>query len=147
MRTIKVETKNLREVINITPQVEKLLEKYPARDGMIHLYLRHTTAALTTAFIEEDVDLGMLGAFEIMLPHKALTEMHGVGINEYEHTHHSGHLPAHVVASMLGPHLAIPVEDNKLKLGTFQSVVLVELNGPREREIVTDYKQASRLPR
>jgi secondary thiamine-phosphate synthase enzyme len=142
MRQIKVKTKKLREVINITPQVEKMLEKYPARDGMIHLYLRHTTAALTTAFIGEDVDLGMLGAFEMMLPHQALADMHaGIGMHNYEHTHHTSHLPAHVVASMLGPHLAIPVEDNKLKLGTFQSIALVELNGPLEREIIVDYQE------
>lgn len=142
MRTIKVKTKILREVININPQIEKLLDRYPARDGMIHLFLRHTTAALATAFIEEDVDLGMLGAFEIMLPHKALSDIGGA--HAYEHTHHISHLPAHVVASMLGPHLAIPVQDNKLKLGKFQSVVLVELNGPREREIVIDYKESPR---
>ena len=144
MRHIMVTTKQLREVLNITPQVEKMLEKYPARDGMIHLYLRHTTAALTTAFIDEDVDLSLLGAFEIMLPHKTLTDWHS-GISELEHTHHVGHLPAHVVATMLGPHLMIPIEKNKLKLGTFQSVVLVELNGPKEREIVVYYKEAPRF--
>ncbi len=146
VRTIKIETKNLQEVINITQQVEKLLSKYPAKDGMIHLFLRHSTAALTTAFIEEDVDLGMLGAFDVMLPHKSLSEMHGRGIHEYEyeHTHHVAHLPAHVVTSLLGPHLAIPVEKNKLKLGTFQSIVLVELNGPRKREIIIDYRENPR---
>lgn len=118
-----------------------MLKKYPARDGMIHLYLRHATAALTTAFIEEGLDLDMIGAFEVMLPASALIR------TESAHTHHIGHLPAHVVASLLGPHLAIPVVKNKLMLGAFQSVVLIELNGPRKREILIDYKQASRLPR
>ena len=134
MKQITVKTKKLKEVINITSQIEELLKKNPAKDGFMHLYLKHSTAALTTAFIEEDVDLSMLGAFEVMLPHRAFPEMH-----DFEHTHHTGHLPAHVVASMLGPHLAIPVQNNKLQLGKFQSIVLVELNGPREREIIVDY--------
>ena len=138
MKSITVETKKLREVINITPQVEKLLDKHPAEDGMTHLYLRHTTAALTTAFIEDEVDLGMLGAFETMLPESVFS---GHSLHQYGHTHHIGHLPAHVVASMLGPHLAIPVQNNKILLGTFQSIVLVELNGPQKREIVIDYKE------
>lgn len=62
---------------------------------------------------------------------------------ESAHTHHTGHLPAHIVASLLGPHLAIPVVKNKLMLGAFQSIVLVELNGPRKREILIDYHQTS----
>ena len=133
MRQIKVQTKKLREVLNITPQIEKMLTAHPAKDGMIHLYLMHTTAALTTAYIEDQVDLGMMGAFEVMVP--SVTK---------EHTHHLGHLPAHVVASMLGPHLAIPIKNNKLLLGTFQSIVLVELNGPQKREIIIDYKEQSK---
>jgi len=135
MRKITVETKKLKEVVNITPQVEKMLKNYPARDGMLHLYLKHTTAALTTAYIEEGIDLEMIGAFEVMLPTSALPR------SESTHTHHIGHLPAHVVASLLGPHLAIPVVKNKLMLGAFQSIVLVELNGPRKRELLVDYRE------
>ncbi len=135
MRTIKVKTKKLKEVVDIAPQVENLLEKHPAKDGMVHLYLRHSTAALTTAYIEEGSDLDMLGAFDIMLPPHLLTKTEG------HHSHRLGHLPAHIAASLLGPHLAVPVENNKLKLGKFQSLVLVELGGPREREIVVDYSE------
>ncbi len=135
MRRIIIETKKSKEVVNITPYIERLLKKYPAKDGMIHLFLRHSTAALTTAFIEEGLDLDMLGAFEIMLPPHSLTESEG------HHTHYMTHLPAHIAASMLGPHLAVPVEENKLKLGALQSVALIELNGPRKREIVIDYSE------
>lgn len=138
MRKIVVETKKLKEVVNITPKIEKILKDKPARDGMLHLYLRHATAALTTAYIEEGVDLDMIGAFEVMLPAASLVRA------ESMHTHHTGHLPAHVVASLLGPHLAIPVIKNKLMLGVFQSIVLIELNGPREREILIDYKEKPR---
>lgn len=134
MHQITIETKKLREVINITPQIEQLLKKHPAEDGMIHLFLRHSTAALTAAYIEDQTDLGMMGAFEIMLPQQSFTGIHG-----YQHTHHTAHLPAHTVAAMLGPYLAIPVKKNKLLLGTFQSIILVELNGPEKREIVIDY--------
>lgn len=135
MRKIIVKTKKLKEVVDIAPQIDKLLEKYPAKNGMMHLFLKHSTAALTTAYLAEDLDLDMIGAFEMMLPH-TLTEAKG------HHTHKMGHLPAHVAASLLGPHLAVPVENNKLQLGPFQSLVLVELNGPNKREITVDYQEA-----
>lgn len=140
MRKIIIKTRKTKEVINITPQVEKLLEKYPAKDGLLHLFLRHTTAALTTAYIEEDLNLDLIGAYEVMIPYNVPRFLHEAG----EHTHHIGHLPAHIVGSLLGPHLAIPIEKNKLKLGTFQSLVLVELNGPRERAIIVDYAERPR---
>lgn len=132
MKKITIKTTKLREVVNIIPQINELLKKHPAKDGMMHLFLRHSTAALTTAYLAENLDLDMIGVFEMMLPH-TLTEPEG------HHTHKMGHLPAHIAASLLGPHLAVPVENNKVRLGTFQSVVLVELSGPRKREIVVDY--------
>jgi|SRR3989344_1520747 len=135
MKNIIIESKKVREVINITVDIEAILKEHPAADGMLHLFLRHSTAALTTAFLEEAKDLDLIGAFEIMLPHHATKPSH-------EHTHHTDHLPAHVLASLLGPHLAIPVANNKLMLGQSQAIALVELNGPREREIVVDYKKS-----
>lgn len=111
-----------------------MLKKIPAEDGMLHLYLRHSTAALTTVCLAEDPDLDIIGKFEIMLPQSG-------GESSHEHTHHKDCLPAHIIASFLGPHLAIPVLGNKLMLGQCQSVALVELNGPRKREILVDYRK------
>lgn len=134
MNRIFIETKKLKEVVDITKLIENLLQKQPAKDGMVHLFLKHSTAALTTAYIEEGMDLDMIGAFEVMLPH-TLTDPAG------HHTHYTSHLPDHIAASLLGPHLAIPVEKNKLILGDLQSVALIELSGPRAREIVVDYNE------
>ncbi len=135
MKNIIVESKKIKEVIDITRDIEKMLEEHPAEDGMLHLFLRHATAALTTACLEEDTELDMIGAFEIMLPQSTSKSSH-------EHTHHTDHLPSHILASLLGPHLAIPVVNNKLMLGQSQSIALIELNGPRKREIVVDYKES-----
>ena len=84
---------------------------------------------MTTAYLEGDLDV--IGAFEVIIPASSLAKAH---------TYHLGYLPAHVVASMFGPYLAIPVVKNKLMLGEFQSVALIELNGPRKREVLVDYR-------
>ncbi len=134
MKKIIVKSKKLKEVINVTSKIENLLAKFPAEDGMLHLYLRHSTAALSTVCLAENPDLDLIGEFEIMLPQSGAKFSH-------EHTHRKDHLPAHVIASLLGPHLAIPVLDNKLMLGKYQSVAMIELNGPRKREILVDYSR------
>jgi secondary thiamine-phosphate synthase enzyme len=53
----------------------------------------------------------------------------------FRHAHDPSHAPAHMIASILGPSLALPIAGGRLALGTWQSVLLIELDGPRERTI------------
>jgi len=55
---------------------------------------------------------------------------------KHEHSHLAMHMPAHFIASFLGPSLVLPYEKGKLVLGEYQRVVLVELNGPDKREVL-----------
>lgn len=54
----------------------------------------------------------------------------------FRHEHNPAHAPDHMISSVVGPSLTIPFRDGKLRLGTWQSVLLVERNGPRERDLV-----------
>ena len=84
----------------------------------------HTTAALTTADLDPGTDLDMLDAFEAMMPKL-----------RYRHPHNPEHVPDHILSSLIGTGLTLPVESGSLVLGTWQRVVLVELDGPRQREL------------
>jgi thiamine phosphate synthase YjbQ (UPF0047 family) len=53
----------------------------------------------------------------------------------YRHPHDPGHAPDHLLSSIIGPSVAIPFQDRQLLLGIWQRVILVELDGPRERTI------------
>jgi secondary thiamine-phosphate synthase enzyme len=53
----------------------------------------------------------------------------------FRHAHDPSHAWSHMAASLLGPSLMIPITAGKLTLGTWQSVMLVELDGPRERAV------------
>lgn len=94
-------------------------------EGLCHLFLTHTTAALTTADLDPGTDLDMLDAFRQMVPRF-----------DYRHPHDPTHLPDHLLSSLIGTSLLVPVKNRKLILGTWQRIVLVELDGPRQREIV-----------
>jgi secondary thiamine-phosphate synthase enzyme len=126
MQRMTVKTDKKREIVDLTDDVEEVLSRaHSGKSGICHLSLRHTTAALTTADLDPGTDLDMLDAFEHMIP-----KLH------YRHPHNPAHVPDHILSSLIGTSVALPVERGKMLLGTWQRVVLVELDGPREREIV-----------
>ncbi|GAC1437957.1 MAG: secondary thiamine-phosphate synthase enzyme YjbQ [Terriglobales bacterium] len=125
MQRLTVTTRKKREVIDITGRVERVLSKGSSKEGICNLLILHTTAALTTADLDPGTDLDMLDAFEAMIPKL-----------RYRHPHNPRHAPDHILSALIGTSVALPFEKSELLLGTWQRVVLIELDGPREREIV-----------
>jgi len=125
MKRISIKTHKKREVVDITEEVQASLRKEHARQsGVCHLLLLHTTAALTTADLDPGTDLDLLDAFEAMVPKL-----------RYRHPHDPSHMPDHILSALIGTSLSLVVEEGQLVLGTWQRVVLIELDGPRQREI------------
>ena len=124
MKTITIATKKKDEVVDITETVENLLQEMKAPSGICVVFVAHTTCALTTADLDPGTDLDFLNALRRMLPHIS-----------YRHPHDPSHTPDHILSSILGPSLAIPYQDGQLLLGTWQRVILVELDGPRQRTL------------
>jgi secondary thiamine-phosphate synthase enzyme len=126
MHRITVKTRKKREVLDITKTIEALLQKSQSQaTGICNLFILHTTAALTTADLDPGTDLDMLDAFEAMIP-----KLH------YRHPHNPAHVPDHILSALVGTSVALPFENGELVLGTWQRIVLIELDGPRERELV-----------
>jgi secondary thiamine-phosphate synthase enzyme len=117
---ITIDTNKKRQVIDISAAVENELQG----DGAAVLFVKHTTAALTTADLDPGTDLDLLDALEAMTPQK-----------QWRHPHDPGHFPDHLWPTLIGTSLSIPFSDGVLQLGTWQRVVLIEFDGPRSREI------------
>lgn len=124
-----VSTHRKREILDITGQVEAHL---PGASGICCLNVLHTTVALTTADLDPGTDLDMLDAFEAMMP-----KLH------YRHPHNPEHAPDHILSSLIGTALTLPAEAGALVLGTWQRVILVELDGPRRRELTLQFLKTS----
>ena len=122
MRTFTVTTRKKDQVIDITDTVEQYLREEKNADGLCSLFVAHTTCALTTADLDPGTDLDLLDALRHLLPKLP-----------YRHPHDPSHTPDHILASLLGPSLVIPYAQRHLLLGTWQRVILVELDGPRQR--------------
>lgn len=131
MVRITVKTQSKREVVDITDRVNKEISKQKFKDGICNLFVTHTTAALTTADLDPGTDQDYLHSFAHLLP----------DLN-YQHPHDPSHMPDHILSTLLGTSLTIPVENRTLVLGTWQRVALIELDGPRERTIVVNLLQS-----
>jgi secondary thiamine-phosphate synthase enzyme len=122
MQHITITTDSRRQVIDITGRVT---ENLPEGSGVAMVFVRHTTAAITTADLDPGTDLDLLEALGGMLPSL-----------EWRHPHNPAHAPDHLLASVVGPSVTVPFEDGKLLLGTWQRIILLEFDGPMERNIV-----------
>jgi secondary thiamine-phosphate synthase enzyme len=128
VQRLSITTRKKREIVDITDAVQKELTKYDGDSGVCHVSVLHTTAAVTTADLDPGTDLDMLDAFEEMIPKL-----------RYRHPHNPSHVPDHILSALIGTSITLPAENGKLLLGTWQRVVLIELDGPREREVVLTF--------
>jgi len=121
---LNISTKRQKEIVDITNIINKHLQSTNQKTGVCFVFVKHTTACLTTADLDPGTDLDMLDAFEAMMP-----RLH------YRHPHNPAHVTDHILSSIIGPSVMVPIVDGELDLGTWQRVVLVELDGPRQRTI------------
>ena len=124
MKTIEVRTRKKDEIVDITEAVETQLRDMQSATGVCVVFAAHTTCALTTADLDPGTDQDFLDALRKLLP----------GMS-YRHPHDPAHAPDHLLSSIIGPSVTIPYTDYQLALGTWQRIILVELDGPRRRTV------------
>jgi secondary thiamine-phosphate synthase enzyme len=121
---LQVGTTELKQIVDLTDQVQAVIRQAKLKEGLCTVFVTHTTAAVTTGEIGEGTEEDFLQIVERMIPRI-----------QFRHAHDPSHAWSHMASSILGPSLSIPVSAGKLILGTWQSVMLVELDGPRERDV------------
>lgn len=124
MKTLTISTHKKDQVIDITGAIERHLQDEENTEGLCSIFVAHTTCALTTADLDPGTDRDLLDALRQLLPQLS-----------YRHPHDPSHTPDHILSSILGPSLVVPYRNRQLLLGTWQRVILVELDGPRQRTI------------
>jgi secondary thiamine-phosphate synthase enzyme len=118
------------DIIDITPTVKAAVGESGIVDGLVHLFVRHSTAALTTIEYENGVLADLKQSLSRLAP------------DSIPYAHDSrwgdGNGRSHVKAALVGPDITIPVAAGELMCGTWQQIVLLELdtNAGRERTII-----------
>jgi secondary thiamine-phosphate synthase enzyme len=125
----QVKTRGQSEVVDITSLAAQALQKSGLKDGMLHVFVPGSTAAVTTIEFESGVIRDLRAAIERLVPETIA----------YEHDRRwgDGNGYSHVRAALMKPGLSIPFQDSRLLLGTWQQLVLIDFdNRPRTREII-----------
>ena len=127
-----IQSKRKKEIVDITDSINEVLHTKGVSEGVCVMFLKHTSAAITTADLDPGTDLDYLDAFEELIPKL-----------NYRHPHDPSHVGDHINSALIGNSLTIPINNGELDLGVWQRVVLVEFNGPKEREINLAVLQSS----
>ena len=122
-----VSTNKKQGLIDITERVNSIIKKSKVKSGLCNVFTAHATAAI---IINENYDpnicLDLLDSLNNLIPN---------GI--WRHDKIDGNADSHIKAAILGPQETIPINNGKLELGRWQSVMMAELDGPRnDRKII-----------
>ena len=130
MPDLTIRTRKTQEMVDITAQVSEVVRRSGVASGLCLVYVPHATAAVA---VNENADPNVcqdiLDSLGRMVPEGA-----------WRHDRVDNNAAAHIKATILGPSETIPVREGALRLGTWQSVMLVELDGPRDRTVIVEVR-------
>jgi len=128
-KVISVRTSEEGDVVDLTEDLGSAVRACGFRDGLACVFVAHSTAALFTIENEEGLRRDMRDALQRLFP------------KEMEYRHHlrwgDGNGHSHIRSAFLGTSLTVPFHEEVLELGTWQQVVLMELdNRGRDRKVI-----------
>jgi len=125
IKNINVNSSKRSELIDITARIEELVEASNILDGVCHLYVPHTTAAVTiNEGADPSVKREIIASLDKLVPYTG------------DYLHMEGNSDAHIKATLTGSSEIILIEKGTLLLGTWQSVYFCEFDGPRSRQLM-----------
>jgi len=124
MEILQVKTSSRVDFIDITPSLNTLIFEKKWTDGLLIVFVPHTTAGVT---INENADPSVISDMKKML--EEIVPMH------HGFTHLEGNSDAHIKTSLLGSSEQLIIENGKIQLGTWQGIFLSDFDGPRRRKV------------
>ena len=121
---LSVKTRERTELIDITSDINQLIQKSGTDQGLCMIYVPHTTAAVTiNESADPSVKSDILMILNQIIPWEA------------NYRHLEGNSPAHIKSTLVGSSELIAIENRRLILGTWQGIFFCEFDGPRTRKV------------
>jgi secondary thiamine-phosphate synthase enzyme len=126
LQKLKVETSQRNEMVDVTEGLLQVVRSHNITEGMLIVYVPHTTAAVTiNENADPDVKSDLLAKLSALVPQR-----------EAYYQHAEGNSDSHLKAAMLGHMVTVLVEGGRLVLGRWQGVYFCEFDGPRRRDLI-----------
>ena len=123
-KEITIYTNMKNEMMDITMDIMNIIKKSTIKEGMVHVFVPHTTAAITiNENSDTDVKKDMMEGLSKISP------------NLISYHHQEGNSDAHIKSSLFGVSEFLILRDSKLVLGTWQGIYFCEFDGPRKRQV------------
>ena len=121
---LSVKTRERTELVDITSDINQLIQKSGTDQGLCMIYVPHTTAAVTiNESADPSVKSDILMILNQIIPWEA------------NYRHLEGNSPAHIKSTLVGSSELIAIENRRLILGTWQGIFFCEFDGPRTRKV------------
>lgn len=128
MISFSVKTGSRTEFTDITSEIQQAVKKNKWENGLLCIYVPHTTAAVTiNENADPSVQRDILDQLNKMVPFNGA----------YHHS--EGNSAAHIKASLIGPSVTVIVANSRMALGTWQGVFFCEFDGPRNRQVFVHF--------
>ncbi|MFA4966163.1 MAG: secondary thiamine-phosphate synthase enzyme YjbQ [Thermoleophilia bacterium] len=131
MVSFEVRTPRRAVLVDISAEVAAAVNESGVTDGVVLVYVPHTTAGVT---INENADPSVRA--DLLLALERLVPL------SLPFAHQEGNSDAHVKASLMGSSASVPLHGGRLQLGTWQGIYLAEFDGPRRRRVLVSVSAA-----
>jgi secondary thiamine-phosphate synthase enzyme len=123
-RSLRISSSQREQFINITGLVEDAVSESGQSEGLVHVFVPHTSAGVTiNENADSDVQVDMLAWLAALVP-KSPTFRHSEGNSD-----------AHIKATLVGSSVSVPFTGGRLLLGAWQGIYFCEFDGPRDRRL------------
>ena len=134
VKNLQIESTDKIQLIDITDKVRSIITQSNTQEGIVIIFAQHTTCSLVISEFEDSLCDDFSKYIQSIYPKGPFKHGHGIrnGLNNED----KFHTPSHIFSSLIGKHITIPFTAGKMHFGTWQRICLVELNGPKVRNII-----------
>jgi secondary thiamine-phosphate synthase enzyme len=125
---IEISTKERYELVDITKKVREIIEKKGLKNGLVFIFILHTTAGILITENEEGLKKDWVEFFK-----KVTKDI------DYLHDRLDNNAASHIFSGLLGQEKSLIIKNGNLVLGTWQRIFLAEWDGPRKRKILLKF--------
>ena len=124
--SFSIKTKDHIQLKNISKEIQEILNKSNIREGILTIFTRHTTSGIIINEDERGLNQDIVNTMIKLIPK-------GAG---YKHDYIDNNAHSHIQATLVPASVTIPFSNGKLDLGTWQSILFFEFDGPRTRTVL-----------